>query len=307
MAGGVVRSVLYPDAAPATRRRRAVAAFPVRPAHAYAEPMTRTPSRPVDEPSDGREAPAGDAAADGAVPVTTDAAAPGGARARLPARIAKRAVMLGITGVLALPRLPHADERPRLGAGGGRVRLRWFFAMAVLQVGSVFCQVELQRIALRSDTRLPVLTSLLAGAAFGRVVPGDTAAAATIQYGMLVRAGIPTGSTWGSPPRRCSRSARSSACRCSRCRACCSAASRPRATSSASCGWASACSWSWPAQAPSSSPTSASCAGRGASRSACATASCGGARRSPACPTASPRSAASSSACSATAGARRCS
>ena len=50
--------------------------------------MTRTPSRPVDEPSDGPGAPAGDAAAVGAVPVTTDAAAPGGTRARLPARIA---------------------------------------------------------------------------------------------------------------------------------------------------------------------------------------------------------------------------
>jgi len=154
--------------------------------------MTRTPSRPVDEPSDGREAPAGDAAADGAVPVTADAAAPGGTRARLPARIAKRAVMLGITGVslyLVFPTLMSVlGSAPEVAT----IRLRWFFAMAVLQVGSVFCQVELQRIALRSDTRLPVLTSLLAGAAFGRVVPGGAAAAATIQYGMLVRAGIPT-------------------------------------------------------------------------------------------------------------------
>src|SRR4051794_41819852 len=66
--------------------------------------------------------------------------------------------------------------------------------MAFLQSGSIVCVVLLQCIAFRVRTWLPVLTSQLAGAAFGRVVPGGAAAAATMQYGMLVRAGIPPAS-----------------------------------------------------------------------------------------------------------------
>src|SRR3954468_6075683 len=150
--------------------------------------MARTPPRPVDKPH-GREPPAGDADAEPAVPVA--GAAPGASRARLPARIAKRAVMLGITGVslyLVFPTLMSVlGSAPEVAT----IHPRRFVAMAVLQAGSVFCQVELQRIALRWETRLPGLPPQLAGAAFGRIVPGGAAAAATIQYGMLVRAGVP--------------------------------------------------------------------------------------------------------------------
>src|SRR4051794_9231235 len=115
-------------AGPAPRSRRD-------PPHADAEPMARTPSRPVDEPSQGREAPAGDAAADGAVPVTADAAAAGGTRARLPARIAKRAVMLGITGVSLYLVFPTLMSVLGSAPEGATLRLRWVFAMAVLQAG----------------------------------------------------------------------------------------------------------------------------------------------------------------------------
>jgi uncharacterized protein (TIRG00374 family) len=50
---------------------------------------------------------------------------------------------------------------------------------------------ELQRIALQTKRWFPVATSQLAGNAFGRVIPGGVAAAGTLQYRMLVRAGIP--------------------------------------------------------------------------------------------------------------------
>src|SRR3954467_14669928 len=167
--------------------------------------MARTPPRPVDKPH-GREPPAGDADAEPAVPVA--GAAPGASRARLPARIAKRAVMLGITGVslyLVFPTLMSVlGSAPEVAT----IHPRWFVAMAVLQAGSVFCQVELQRIPpprgappappppppRRPAPRRPPPPPLpppLAGPASARIAPGGAPAAATIQYGMLVRAGVP--------------------------------------------------------------------------------------------------------------------
>ena len=172
--------------------------------------------------------------------------------------------MLGITGVslyLVFPTLMSVlGSAPEVAT----IRLRWFFAMAVLQVGSVFCQVELQRIASGRISGCPSSPP-----ARRRRVGRSTrrrGRRCDDPDGYVVRAGIPTAAvasgltaasllTFGalvSLPRAC--------------RACCRS-SRRRATSSASCGSASACSWSWPAQAPSSSPTSASApAGRCAAR-----------------------------------------
>jgi uncharacterized protein (TIRG00374 family) len=105
--------------------------------------------------------------------------------------MARRAVMLAVTGVslyLVFPTLVSVlGSAPEVAS----IRPRWFVAMAILQAGSLFCLVELQRIALRCEARLPVLTSQLAGAAFGRIVPGGAAAATAVQYGMLLRAGVP--------------------------------------------------------------------------------------------------------------------
>jgi uncharacterized membrane protein YbhN (UPF0104 family) len=50
---------------------------------------------------------------------------------------------------------------------------------------------ELQRIALQSVRRSPVALSQLAGNALGRIIPGGGAAAAALQYRMLLRAGFP--------------------------------------------------------------------------------------------------------------------
>jgi uncharacterized membrane protein YbhN (UPF0104 family) len=104
----------------------------------------------------------------------------------------RRVVLLAVTGgslYLVFPTLMEViGSAPRVAT----IRPEWFAAMALLQAGSVLCMVQLQRIAFRVRAWLPVLTSQLAGAAFGRVVPGGAAAAATVQYGMLVRAGVPS-------------------------------------------------------------------------------------------------------------------
>ena len=67
----------------------------------------------------------------------------------------------------------------------------WFPAMIVLQTGSYACMWGIQRLAVRAHRWGPVITSQLASNAFGRVVPGGVAASGAVQYGMLVRAGVP--------------------------------------------------------------------------------------------------------------------
>jgi uncharacterized membrane protein YbhN (UPF0104 family) len=122
--------------------------------------------------------------------VTATAEPPGKRRATLVRRI----VLLAVTGVslyIVFPTLVEViGSAPQLSG----IQAGWFAAMGLLQVGSIACLVVLQRIAFRVRAWLPVLTSLLAGSAFGRIVPGGAAAAATMQYGMLVRAGVPSAS-----------------------------------------------------------------------------------------------------------------
>jgi uncharacterized membrane protein YbhN (UPF0104 family) len=125
---------------------------------------------------------------------TADPAAQPVAAKRRHASLIRRLVLLGVTGVSLYIVFPTLLE-----VVGSAPQLRdiepgWFAAMALLQAGSVACMVLLQCIAFRVRTWLPVLTSQLAGAAFGRVVPGGAAAAATMQFGMLVRAGVPSAS-----------------------------------------------------------------------------------------------------------------
>jgi uncharacterized protein (TIRG00374 family) len=67
----------------------------------------------------------------------------------------------------------------------------WFPAMIAPQIGSYACIWGIQKLAVRAERWGPVITSQLASNAFGRVVPGGVAASGAVQYGMLVRAGVP--------------------------------------------------------------------------------------------------------------------
>jgi uncharacterized protein (TIRG00374 family) len=73
----------------------------------------------------------------------------------------------------------------------GEISPLWFPAMVLLQIGSYACTWAIQRLAVRTQSWGPVITSQLASNAFGRVVPGGVAAAGALQYAMLVRGGVP--------------------------------------------------------------------------------------------------------------------
>lgn len=69
----------------------------------------------------------------------------------------------------------------------------WVAAAVLVEAGSFVATWELQRVALQTRSWYAVGTSQLAGNALGRVIPGGMAAAGTLQYQMLVRAGLPSG------------------------------------------------------------------------------------------------------------------
>jgi uncharacterized protein (TIRG00374 family) len=69
----------------------------------------------------------------------------------------------------------------------------WAVAAVGLEAASFVAVWHLQRIALQTKSWYSVGTSQLAGNALGRVIPGGMAASGTLQYQMLVRAGLPSG------------------------------------------------------------------------------------------------------------------
>ncbi len=69
----------------------------------------------------------------------------------------------------------------------------WFAAALLVEAVSFVCIWQLQRVALQTKSWYAVGTSQLAGNALGRVIPGGMAASGTLQYQMLIRAGLPSG------------------------------------------------------------------------------------------------------------------
>lgn len=107
------------------------------------------------------------------------------------AQLVRRVTLLAFTGISLYLLAPTLIEVFGQWDRLTEIEPAWFAVMALFQAGSVFLTCAMQRIAFRTKRWFAVVTSNLAGAAFGRVVPGGGAAAATLQYGMLVRAGIP--------------------------------------------------------------------------------------------------------------------
>jgi uncharacterized protein (TIRG00374 family) len=84
-----------------------------------------------------------------------------------------------------------------------RIQPWWWAAMVAAQAGGLISFWEVQRVALHTREWFAVATSNLSSGAVGRVIPGGAAAAAALQYQMLVRGGIggaaaATGLTAGS-------------------------------------------------------------------------------------------------------------
>ena len=66
----------------------------------------------------------------------------------------------------------------------------WWIVVVGAQAAATWCMCSLQRLALNRAPWFPVATSQLAGAAFSKVVPGGSAAAAALQARMLLQAGL---------------------------------------------------------------------------------------------------------------------
>ena len=66
----------------------------------------------------------------------------------------------------------------------------WWIVVVATSAASTWCMCSLQRLALNRAPWFPVATSQLAGAAFSKVVPGGSAAAAALQARMLVQADL---------------------------------------------------------------------------------------------------------------------
>jgi hypothetical protein len=109
-----------------------------------------------------------------------------------PAALAKRGVLLAITGVSLYLLAPALLEVFGAWDRLDDISPLWFVAMIALQAGSYASMWWVQKIAVRAEHIEPVITSQLASNAFGRVVPGGVAAAGAMQYAMLVRAGVPS-------------------------------------------------------------------------------------------------------------------
>jgi uncharacterized protein (TIRG00374 family) len=106
----------------------------------------------------------------------------------------RRGAMLLLTGTFLYLLAPGLIELLSSWPHLRQVGVGWLALMIVLETGSFACVWLLQRIALRSKRWLPIITSQLAGNAFGRIVPGGGAAAGAYQYKMLREAGLPAGS-----------------------------------------------------------------------------------------------------------------
>jgi uncharacterized protein (TIRG00374 family) len=66
----------------------------------------------------------------------------------------------------------------------------WWIALVATSSAGIWCMCAVQRLALNRPRWFPVISSQLAGAAFSKVVPGGSAAAAALQARMLTQAGL---------------------------------------------------------------------------------------------------------------------
>src|SRR5919199_1670816 len=63
-------------------------------------------------------------------------------------------------------------------------------AVVLTQAAAVVCFAEVQRLALHTREWFSVVTSNLASGALGRTIPGGAAAAAALQYQMLIKGDV---------------------------------------------------------------------------------------------------------------------
>jgi uncharacterized protein (TIRG00374 family) len=103
--------------------------------------------------------------------------------------LVKRAAVVAVGGISLYLVLPAITEVlaswPRLST----LHPWWVTAAIAAEVAHFSCTSALQRMALRTRQWFPVITSLLAGNAITRIVPGGAAAGAAVQFRMLAASG----------------------------------------------------------------------------------------------------------------------
>ena len=113
--------------------------------------------------------------------------------AREPRRPSRRrtAIWLAITGVSFYLVAPSLIEVLGSARDVARLRPAWLLAIAALQLGSLVCLWELQRLALHVRDWRPVIAAQLASNGLAKIAPGGGAVGTALQYRLLVQAGVP--------------------------------------------------------------------------------------------------------------------
>jgi uncharacterized protein (TIRG00374 family) len=112
--------------------------------------------------------------------------------ARRPARAIRRRILtLGVAGVVLYGVAPAVLEVLGAYRRLTDVDPAWWIAVVTMSAAGTWCMCAVQRLALNGARWFPLVTSQLAGAAFSKVVPGGSAAAAALQARMLTQAGLP--------------------------------------------------------------------------------------------------------------------
>lgn len=105
--------------------------------------------------------------------------------------IRRRVITLGVAAVVLYGVAPAVLEVLGAYRRLTDVDPLWWIAVVAMSAAGTWCMCALQRLALNRARWFPVVTSQLAGAAFSRVVPGGSAAAAALQARMLTQSGLP--------------------------------------------------------------------------------------------------------------------
>ena len=105
--------------------------------------------------------------------------------------VIKRIIVLTLLAICVYVLGPSVLETLNTWPQVTRISWEWLVIMLACQVLANGCLVWLQALAMRTKDWFSVITAELAGGAISRALPGGSAAAAGMQYSMLVRAGIP--------------------------------------------------------------------------------------------------------------------
>jgi uncharacterized protein (TIRG00374 family) len=130
-----------------------------------------------------------------AIEAHTDVAAEIERAERAPRKLGRTIFWLAVTGVSIYLVFPSLVEVFGSWREITRFSVAALAAMAGLQLASLACVWALQHVALRAPRWRPVIASQLAGGALAKIAPGGGALGAALQYRILIRAGLPPGST----------------------------------------------------------------------------------------------------------------